>query len=313
MKRMHRISGLPEFFLLLIAALVFSPTGFALAAEKPVRGDSVLLETYSKIEHDLEKNSFGFPLSLESSDENGRLHVDVYGIFDHPFSSVVDVLRVPANWCEIAFLHPNVKTCTYRELPGSWRLTFYISRKVSYQPPADTSPFVYEYRNVEQRQEYVDVVLTAPEGPFGTKDHKMRFEAIPIDRGRTFVHVSYAYSHGFSVRLAEKVYFATLGSGRAGFTVSGTDSSGKPVYIAGARGAIERNVVRYYLAIQSFMDTLRQPEESRFTTRISQWHDLSSRFRRQLFDLDKKDYLTFKTDEHKNQVILQRGVSASHE
>ncbi len=310
---MHRIRGLSEFFLLLTAALVFSPTGFALAAEEPVRGDDVLLETYHRIEHDLEKNSFGFPLSLESWDQNGRLHVDVYGIFEHPFSSVVDVLKVPANWCEIAFLHPNVKACTYRELPGSWRLTFYTGRKVSYQPPADTYQFVYQYRNAEQRQESLDVVLTAPEGPFGTKDHKMRFEALPLDRGRTFVHVSYAYSHGFSVRFAEKIYFATVGHGRAGFTVSGTDSSGNPVYIGGARAAMERNAVRYYLAIQSFMDTLRYPEESRFTMRISQWHDLTSRFRRQLFDLDKKDYLTFKTDEHKNQVILQRRISASRE
>jgi nitrate/nitrite-specific signal transduction histidine kinase len=28
----------------------------------------------------------------------------------------------------------------------------------------------------------------------------------------------------------------------------------------------------------------------------------------QLFDLDKKDYLTFKTKEHMNQVILQRSI-----
>jgi len=42
--------------------------------------------------------------------------------------------------------------------------------------------------------------------------------------------------------------------------------------------------------------------------RISKWYDLKTRHRKQLFDLDKKDYLTFKTKEHKNQVILQRRI-----
>ncbi len=42
--------------------------------------------------------------------------------------------------------------------------------------------------------------------------------------------------------------------------------------------------------------------------RISEWYDLTIRYRKQLFDLDKKDYLTFKTKEHKNQVTLQRSI-----
>jgi hypothetical protein len=133
-------------------------------------------------------------------------------------------------------------------------------------------------------------------------------EALPLDGARTLVHVSYEYSDSVMLRLAEKGYFATLGRGKAGFTVTGTDRNGKPVYVGGPRGAIERNAVRYYLAIQSFMNTLRYPEEKRFSMRISEWYDLTTRYRRQLFDLDKKDYLTFKTKEHKNQVILQRRI-----
>lgn len=63
--------------------------------------------------------------------------VDVYGVFDYPFSSVVDVIKVPANWCEMLFLHPNVKACTYRELQDEWLLTFHVGRKV-YQSPEET-------------------------------------------------------------------------------------------------------------------------------------------------------------------------------
>jgi hypothetical protein len=134
----------------------------------------------------------------------------------------------------------------------------------------------------------------------------MRFEAIPLDSRRTFVHVSYEYSDSVALRLAEKVYFATLGWGKVGFTVTGTDGNGNPVYIAGPRGAIERNAVRYYFAIQSFMNALSYPEKIRFSGRISDWYDLTTRHRKQLFDLDKKEYLTFKTKEHMNQVILQQ-------
>jgi hypothetical protein len=42
--------------------------------------------------------------------------------------------------------------------------------------------------------------------------------------------------------------------------------------------------------------------------RISEWYDLTSRYRKQLFELEKKEYLTFKTSEHKNQETLQRRI-----
>ena len=167
---------------------------------------------------------------------------------------------------------------------------------------------MYQYHNVFQRQGHLDINLRADAGPYGTKDHRMRFEALPLDGSRTFVHVSYAYSDSVALRLAAKVYFATFGRDKVGFTVAGTDSNGNPVYIGGPRGSIERNAVRYYLAIQSFMNTLRYPEGSRFSMRVSEWYDLTTRYRVQLFELDKEDYLTFKTNEHKNQVILQRSI-----
>ena len=303
--QMYKIRNLPKFFLFMVASAILFSAGSGSAVEKPRQGEDILLDTYHRIEGKLERNSFGFPLFLESFERNDRVHVDVYGIFDYPFMSVVNVLKVPSNWCDIVSLHPNIKACTYRELPGAWLLTFYVGRKV-YQAPEDTRQVIYHYRNVDQQQGYLEIILNADQGPFGTNDHRMRFEALPIDGGRTFVHVSYAYSDSVALRLAENVYFATLGWGKVGFTVTGTDRNGNSVYIGGPRGAIERNAVRYYFAIQSFINTLRYPENNRFSMRISEWYDLTSRYRKQLFDLDKKDYLTFKTKERINQVILQR-------
>jgi hypothetical protein len=303
----YKIKNPTKFFLLVVFTAILLSAGSASAAETLRQSDDGLFDTYQRILVRLERNSFGFPLYLESFERDDKVHVDVYGIFNHPFSSVVNALKVPENWCDIVSLPPNVKACTYRELTGARLLTFYLGRKV-YEPPEDTRQVMYRYRSINQRQGYLDIILTADTGPFGTKDHKMRFKALPLEGGRTFVHVSYAYSDSVALSLAEKVYFATLGRDKVGFTVTGTDGNGKPAYIGGPRGALERNAVRYYFAIQSFMDTLRYPEEHRFSMRISKWYDLTSRYKKQLFDLDKKDYLTFKAKEHKNQVTLQRRI-----
>jgi len=201
---MHKIRSLPKSLLFMVAAAFLFSAVSASAVEKPRQGADILLDTYHRNMARLERNSFGLPLFLESFERDDRVHVDVYGIFEYPFSSVVDVLKVPANWCDIVSLHLNVKACTYRELPGDWLLTFYIGRKV-YQPPEDTRQVIFHYRNIVQQQGYLDIILSADAGPFGTKDHRMRFEALPLEGGRTFVHVSYAYSDSAALRLAAKV------------------------------------------------------------------------------------------------------------
>ena len=307
---MDKIRDLPQLFRLLIAAAIILAAGPASAAESPRQGAAILLDTYYRNMARLETTSSGPPLLVESFERDDTVHVDVYGIFEYPFSNVATALKVPANWCDIVSLHPNIKACTNREVAGTWLLTFYLGKK-TYQPPEETRQVKYHYRNVVQQQGYLDITLNADAGPYGTKDHRMRFEALPLDGGKTFVHVSYAYSDSAALRLAAKIYFATLARGMVGFSVIGTDSNGKPIYIGGPRGAVERTAVRFYFAIQSLMNTLRHPEENRFSMRISEWYALTSRYGKQLLDLDKKDYLAFKTKEQKNQVILQRQIDTN--
>jgi hypothetical protein len=76
--------------------------------------------------------------------------------------------------------------------------------------------------------------------------------------------------------------------------------------VGGLGGAIERNVVRYYLAILVY--TLKIPVEQRFEKWIGQWYDLTARYKRQLFIIDKEKYLIYKRQDHKNQLML-KGVS----
>src|SRR5208283_3687098 len=204
--QMHKIRNLRKCFQFLVAAAILFSACSVSAFEKSRQREDILLDTYHRIEAKLERNSFGFPLFLESSERDDKVKVDVYGIFDYPFSSVANVLKVPANWCDIVSLNPNVKACTCRELPGTWLLTFYIGRKV-YQPPENTRQVIYHYWNVDQQKGYLDIILSADAGPFGTKDHRMRFDAMPLNGGRTFVHVNYEYRDSVALRFTEKVYF----------------------------------------------------------------------------------------------------------
>lgn len=304
---MNAFRNLPGLFLFVVATAILFCAGFAPAAEQPLRAQDILLDTYHRNISKLERNSFGFPLFLESFERDQRMTVDVYGVFDYPFSGVAEVVKIPANWCEMLFLHPNVKACTYRELPDEWLLTFHVGRKV-YQSPEKTRQIIYHYRKVDQHPGYLEITLDADAGPLDTKDHLMKFEVLPLDGGKTFAHVRYAYNESFIFRLAENVYFSTLGRDKIGFTATGKDSDGNPIFIKGPRGAIERNAVRYYFAIQSFMDTLPVPEETRFRMRINNWYDLTNRYRQQLYEMDKEDYLTIKSKEYQNQKLLQRQI-----
>ncbi|NVN91346.1 MAG: hypothetical protein HXX11_12195 [Desulfuromonadales bacterium] len=307
MNRMGLSTYLQKMVLFIIAAVILVTVGSASAAVKPRQGADMLLDSYRRYSARLATNSYGLPLVVESSEQEDRVQVDVYGIFDHSFIGIANALKVPANWCDIVFLPPNIKTCTYRKLNDTWQLAFYLGRK-EYQPPEDARKIICRYRSVEQQQGYLDIMLNADDGPFGTKNHRMRTEALPLDGGKTFIHVSYTYSDSVALRLASKIYFATLGRSKVGFTVTGTDRNGKQIHIGGPRGAVERNAVRYFFAIQSFMNTSRYPEESRFNLRISQWYDLTNHYRKQLFDLEKKDYITLKTRERRNQVTLQNQI-----
>src|ERR1035437_6436916 len=125
MNQMHKIRNLFIVFPFMVAAAILFSTGSASAVEKHLRGEDILLNTYHRNMARLETSSFGLPLFLESFELDDRVNVDVYGIFNYPFSNVVNVLNVPANWCDILSLHPNVKACTYSEQPGAGLLIFY--------------------------------------------------------------------------------------------------------------------------------------------------------------------------------------------
>ena len=295
--RFHRVG---IFAVVLFAVALLCGTGRA--AEKEPTGEHALLAKYGEIKAKLDKNQFGAPIFLESKEAHDSVRVDMYGVFHFPFEVVRDALQSPAAWCEITPMHINIKACVYRKVKQNTQLTLYSGRKY-FQPPSDAYPLKLAFKVAAIEPQYLELNLVGEEGPLGTKDHRIGVQAVPLDGQGTFLHFSYSYSHGTMARMAIKTYFATLGRDKVGFTMVGPE--GKQEYIEGVRGAVERNTMRYYLALQTYLETLKYPEKDRFEMRISRWYDLTAKYPRQLKEIDKPAYLSNKRLERAQQEALQ--------
>jgi len=294
---------------IIISLTVWLLTGSFLLVSTSAHADAgKLLAKYQQINGQLEQNIYGIPVYLQSNGDNGTMRGDVFGIIPHPFSTVRDALGTPANWCEMVPTHLNIKACTYRYLNNECGLTIYSGRKF-YEKADDVYMLDYRYQLETKQKDYFYITRTAEDGPLDTGNYIITAEAVPLGESSTFIHFSYSYEHGFITSLAMGGYFATLGSDKIGFTEVGKDDNGEPVYVDGVRGVIERNTIRYYFVIQSFLDTLKVPEQDHFEARINNWFDLTERYHAQLYEMDKKDYLTYKRKERLDQVRLQQVIN----
>jgi hypothetical protein len=277
----------------------------AFADEGPSSGAKILLEKYPLLESNLVNNQFGVPIYLESNDNGNLLHVDLYSILDYPFDGIERAMQSPSAWCEITSLMLNIKASTYCKTSDQWHLTLYTGKK-NYQPPKDAFKQDFGFRIATLEPGYMDIVLNSKEGPFFTKDHRIRFEAAPLDEKRTFMHFSYDYSCGFFARAAIKTYYETIGHDKKGFSIVSFDKKGSPVYQSGIKGAEERNAVRCYLGIRTYMDTLNISTGQKFEEQLNRWYDMTQKFPVQLHEEEKGEYLDNKRREHNNQLTLQK-------
>ena len=264
-------------------------------------GDAgALRERYEALRPELEHNAFGRPLAVRSADANSRASGEAYAVLDHPLPTVARALREPASWCEILSLHPNTKLCRPSPPGEPAALELALGRKTE-QRLEDAHELELAFRDVPAGPGRLEVELGAGAGPLGTSDYRIAVEAIPLDAERTFLHLSYAYSRGATAELLTRAYLGTVASGKVGFTVVDRADDGKPVYVSGERGVIERNTMRYYLAIEAFLDTLSVPPGARFERRLREWFQASEQYRRQLHELDWSEYAAMKRRERARQ------------
>jgi len=92
-----------------------------------------------------------------------------------------------------------------------------------------------------------------------------------------------------------------LGRDKIGFTIVSRRPDGQPVYVENVRGVVERNTMRYYLAIESYLAALSAPPQEREELRLRTWFDATERYPMQLHEVSREDYLTMKRHEIRRQ------------
>lgn len=243
-----------------------------------------LRQRYTDMRDEMHSNAYGRPLHIDSAENSNTLQGDVYAVLNHPYEKVQQALQDPQAWCDIMLLPFNTTAC---QASGS-HLNMRIARKAD-QPARDTYPISFAFSPAAGSGDYLQTRLNAAQGPFGTRDYRIDVEAVPIEGGKTFMHMRYAYGFGGMGRFAMQAYLATAGASKAGFTTNGV------------RGALERNAMRYYLAIDTYLNTMDLPPAQRVDRRISDWFNATERYPRQLHEMDRGTYLALKRQEMQQQ------------
>lgn len=280
---------------LLATALACCAAGLAPAAESAANAAAALRANYEVLLKRPGDNPFQRPLYLESADTADGVAGSIHALVNHPFAAAGSELNGPARWCDILLLHLNTKYC--RAATDGSSLRVYIGKKHE-QPLDDAYPVDFAWRVAAAGPDYLKIMLSADEGPLSTRDYRITLEAAPLDGGRTLLHLTYSYAYGFAGKVAMQAYLATIASDKLGFTVAGKQADGRPIYIGGMRGLVERNTMRYYLAIESYLGALSMPPQARLEKSLHDWFAAVERHPRQLHELEQGEYLAMKRKEY---------------
>ena len=281
--------GMRTRVILSIAALL----GFAPLLQ--AQDAQALRERHAAIRGELAENVFGRPIYVESSESGGQHRGAVYAVLEQPFKRVSGSLARPAQWCDVLILQANLKNCEAPDASDSGAQTldiFVASKPTDSLEHAHRAEFGFDVAAASA--EYLNVALRAAEGPLGTSDYRIRLEATPLDAGSTFLHLAYSYSLGSGARMGMSMYLATSGRDKVGFSVVERSADGKPVYVGGVRGIVERNVMRHYLALEAYLGTLAAAATERLERRLHAYHAGLERYPRQLHELELGEYLDIK-------------------
>jgi hypothetical protein len=270
-----------SFLLALLAAAA------TLASASPDSAGA-LRERHARLANEIEQSPFKRPLVVQSSDAGNTLQGSVDAVMPQPYARAREHLQQPGALCEILMLQVNTKQCVV----SGQELVVHIGRKND-QPLDEAYRVAFTLKPQASSGEHMSVLLSAASGPFSTRDFRIQLQAIPLDGGqRTYLHLGYSYGMGMAAKLAMQGYFATAGANKVGFTRTGSDA-----YIGGMRGAIERNTMRYYLAIEAYLASLSAPPAQQRALRLERWFNATEQYARQLHEVERGEYLAMKQRE----------------
>jgi len=269
-----------------------APAAITAAAGQP--SAAALRAKFERMRGDLDPAHFGRPLALVSQDGDHLLQGDIYALVDQPFRLVRDSLHDGSQWCKVMVLPFNTKNCIASGAGDPSSLSLYIAKRKD-AAPDESYRVDFNYHVEALDRDFLRVVLKAGAGPLGTHDYRILLEATPADAGHTVLHLAYSYGYGALSQLAMQAYLATAGASKVGFTT--VEEGGKPRLVGGMRGVMERNTMRYFLAIEAYLGSLAAPAQGRAERRFEAWFDATERFARQLHEMSREQYLSMKRRE----------------
>lgn len=293
---------------LCVVLLVCSTTAYASSMTERMR------KNYMEFaQTDLDENH-PLPFMLESTNNSRDSSASIRYFLDSvSLEAFESRLRQPSEWCEFIPLHLNIKACSFQQRDEVYLLSFYVGIK-GYLTP-DNAHLLQLQFETDREEDVFMVNLFAEDGPLDSSNINFNIRAIDVDEGSrqgTYLEFDLSSVPGLAANLA-KIYLATVARNKIGFSIQGKTWSGKPKYVRGQRGATERNLVRYLLAIETYFETLGAPAELQFERRLERWFDATEQFRPQLYELEKSEYISNKIRERKNQEILQVAVQENVE
>ena len=281
--------------LLALAALLFVSAGHTQDA-------ATLHARQHALRDRLAPNHLQRPLVLESSHIDGVLKGDAYAVLAQPYDVVAQSLQETRRLCDILILSADVKSCRVRTAGKRSILSVAVALNAD-QSPADAYRIDFTYRVVANESDYLALLLLAENGPMGTSNYRIMLQAVPRDAQSSFLHLSYSYVSGIAARIATHAYLATAGRDKVGFSIVGRKPDGAPVFIGSERGMIERNTMCYYLAIEAYFSTRTLPEAEQPERRLNAWFTATQRYPRQLYEMERHEYLAMKRRELAQQAL----------
>ena len=286
------------------ACLVFIGSAYSAWAAPAVRDPvNLLRDKHTALEQHLQRNPFGRPLVLESRESPNRVTGEIYAVVAYPFAQVHTNLNRADQWCDVISLHINTKYCRPAIGPAGTILRVHVGKKTP-EELGDAARVDFAYRVGLAMPEYFDIAMQAATGPMGTSDYRIALEAVELPNAQTFLHLTYSYAFNFTGKLAMQTYLATLARDKVGFTPVGKPEDGpggQAGYVGGLRGLAERNAMRYYLAIDAFLESSGSASEARFERRLQSWFTATEQYPRQLRETDRAAYLQMKRAENLRQ------------
>jgi len=282
---------------LTMAVVIVLPAHFLPAyAQQQSPGAAALQATRNELLPQLSNNAFKEPIYLTSREEKKQIEGDIYAEVANPFADVTAAFKSARTVCELVILHLNVRACQASGNSGSETVNMALGPKRA-MTSGELYRISYALRIEADTPAYFKASMRAQKGPLGTHDYRIVFEAMPTGSKQSFAHFSYSYSYDTMAKMAMDLYLATAGRNKIGFTVVGQNPDGQALHVSGERGSLERNVMRYYLALLAYSSITAGTPQEKMEARLKKWFALTERYPAQLHELELKEYLEEKRAE----------------